>query len=224
MLGQIQSDRIEGEFGIYCEKAGGNYYISIDQVLNGLRLQRLKLFKKLDFEPSNQHVKDTCCSEPFSENELACLDDYFGISSELTDVERGTVTYIAGYITQKDSGKITECPPAVDEAYGKDCEFLNLVNRGKLSLPLESIYELSLFCYSYYKIVENKSCAKRILSAFHQIYDATGFEIENHDSVLSRLVNCFSKVHSKNKTDVIKRTKAANKSKQSDVKKTRLSS
>ena len=30
MLGQIQSDRIEGEFGIYREKAGGNYYISID--------------------------------------------------------------------------------------------------------------------------------------------------------------------------------------------------
>ena len=126
----------------------------------------------------------------FFENELAYLDDCFENVSELTDVERGTVTYIAGYITQKDAGKIAECPPAVD---GKDCEFLNLVNRGKLSLPLESIYELSLFCYSYYKIVENKSCAKRILSAFHQIYNATGFEIENHDSVLSRLVNCFFK-------------------------------
>ena len=98
------------------------------------------------------------------------------------------------------------------------------MNRGKLSLPLGSIYEFSLFCYSYYKIVENKSCAKRILSTFHQIYDATDFEIENHDSVLNRLVNCFSKAHSKNKTDVIKRTKAANKSKQSDVKKTRLPS
>ena len=70
----------------------------------------------------------------------------------------------------KDSVKNTECPLAVVEAYGKDCEFLNLVNRGKLSLPLVIVIT-------------------RILSAFHQIYDATGFEIENHDSVLSRLVN-----------------------------------
>ena len=62
------------------------------------------------------------------------------------------------------------------------------MNRGKVSLPLESIYELSLFCYSYQKIVENNCRAKRILSTFHHIYDATGFEIENHDSVRSRLV------------------------------------
>ena len=47
MLGQVQSDRIEGEFGMYSQKAGGNYYISIDQVLNGLRLQRLKLYTQL---------------------------------------------------------------------------------------------------------------------------------------------------------------------------------
>ena len=30
--GQMQSDRIEGEFGIYRSAAGGNYYISIDQI------------------------------------------------------------------------------------------------------------------------------------------------------------------------------------------------
>ena len=44
MLGQLQSDCIEGEFGIYRQSAGGNYHISFDQVLNGLRLRRLKLF------------------------------------------------------------------------------------------------------------------------------------------------------------------------------------
>ena len=47
MLGQMQSDRIEGEFGIYRQSAGGNYHISLDQVLNGIRLKRLKLLKKL---------------------------------------------------------------------------------------------------------------------------------------------------------------------------------
>ena len=62
------------------------------------------------------------------------MNDCFENVSELTDVERGTLTCIAGYITQKDSGKNTECPPAVHEAYGKVCEFLNLVNRVKTVL------------------------------------------------------------------------------------------
>ena len=46
--GKIQSDRIEGEFGIYRQSAGGNYFISVEQVLSGLSLQRIKLFAKLD--------------------------------------------------------------------------------------------------------------------------------------------------------------------------------
>ena len=99
--GQMQSDRLEGEFGIYRSAAGGNYHISLDQLLNGLRLQRLKLFKRLNFEASNVHKKDTCCTEPFTEKELSCLDECFESVSNLTDVERGTVTYIAGYVTHK---------------------------------------------------------------------------------------------------------------------------
>ena len=73
MLGQLQSDRIEGEFWINRQSAGGNYHISFDQVLNGLRLQRLKLFKKLDFEPSSLHTEDECCTADFTEQELECF-------------------------------------------------------------------------------------------------------------------------------------------------------
>ena len=40
--GKIQSDRLEGEFGIYRGGAGGDYYIAYEQVLNCLSLQRLK--------------------------------------------------------------------------------------------------------------------------------------------------------------------------------------
>lgn len=50
MLGEFQSDRVEGKFGFYRQRAGVNYFISVDRVLNGLRLQKLKLFKTLLFE------------------------------------------------------------------------------------------------------------------------------------------------------------------------------
>ena len=48
--GNFQSDRLEGEFGIYRQSAGGCYYISLQQIMNSLSLQRLKLFSKLDIE------------------------------------------------------------------------------------------------------------------------------------------------------------------------------
>ena len=36
--GKVQSDRIEGEFGIYRQNSGGNYCISTYQVFNSLKL------------------------------------------------------------------------------------------------------------------------------------------------------------------------------------------
>ena len=50
MPGTIQSDRIEGEFGILRGSCGGNYYMSAEQVASALQLQRLKLFSKLEIQ------------------------------------------------------------------------------------------------------------------------------------------------------------------------------
>ena len=45
LLGQFQTDLIEKDFGIYQQQSGGNFYISVDQVLFSLHLKRLKFFK-----------------------------------------------------------------------------------------------------------------------------------------------------------------------------------
>ena len=73
-----------------------------------------------------------------------CFEECFDKVKELTDLERGTAAYIARYITRKDFKKNVTLPVDVDAAYIKDCEFLQLVNRGELLLPLQSIYELVL--------------------------------------------------------------------------------
>ena len=41
-LGKIQSDRIEGEFGVIRQLGGGNYLVSVKQVISSLSLRRLK--------------------------------------------------------------------------------------------------------------------------------------------------------------------------------------
>ena len=98
------------------------------------------------------------------------------------------------------------------------------MNRGELSLPLQSIYELALYSYSSFKLIDNKECAMKGIHGFHEVYDMLGFEIENSESIFSRLVNCFSKAYNINKTDSIKRSMAEKKTKCSGVKKTFLSS
>ena len=37
----FQSDRLDGEFGIYRQSTNGCYYISLEQITNSLALQRL---------------------------------------------------------------------------------------------------------------------------------------------------------------------------------------
>ena len=91
--GEFQSDRLEGEFVICLQQSGGNYYISVDQVLSSLHLQHLKLFKKLSIEPSGIHQKE-CCEKPLDDNELECLDTCFEDSSELSDLEKSTTKSI----------------------------------------------------------------------------------------------------------------------------------
>ena len=52
---ELQSDRLEGEFGIYRQLSGGNFHISALQVFNGLSFQRIELFHKLEVEKQSAH-------------------------------------------------------------------------------------------------------------------------------------------------------------------------
>ena len=56
--GKFSSDRIEGEFGICRQSSGGNYLISAEQVINSLRLQRIKLYNKLDIDGEKNLIEN----------------------------------------------------------------------------------------------------------------------------------------------------------------------
>ena len=72
LFGKIQSDRLEGEFGVIRQMSGGNYIISVEQVLSSLSLRRLKLYHKLNLDAteitSSEYV---CCTGDISDK-YAC--------------------------------------------------------------------------------------------------------------------------------------------------------
>ena len=47
-IGKMQSDRLEGEFGVIRQLSGGNYWMSVEQIISSLTLRRMKLYHKLE--------------------------------------------------------------------------------------------------------------------------------------------------------------------------------
>ena len=137
LTGHLQSDRIEAEFGIYRQQSGGNYNISVQQVVNSQGLQRLKLFNKLDLEQSHVHI--ACCRrQKLTPEEVECLDSRFESTSSITVVERLSLFHIAGYVAYKEkSSSSTLDKTAI--ALKVDSEFARMVSRGKLSYPSECL-------------------------------------------------------------------------------------
>ena len=92
--GKIQSDRLEGEFGIYRCSSGGDYFITCEQVVNSLSMQRLKLYNKLDIQQSND-VERPCCLEDLEscDDDIELVDNSFSESSRLNEEERSTLLH-----------------------------------------------------------------------------------------------------------------------------------
>ena len=154
--GTIQSDRLEGDFGLYRQSSGGSYYISVQQVINSLSLQRLKLFDKLEID-SKSHIKDDCCSADLNEEEISMLDECFELVDMLTEKEKSSIYYVAGYVAKKDNLAVSN-----DDGHSNGhpfSEFTSLLSRGKLSHPPVELFDLTCTLFSYYKHVE-KTCIK----------------------------------------------------------------
>ena len=77
MPGDLNDERLEGEFGIFRGLHGGNMYMSGDQVQNALKVQRIKLFSLLVADIFLEHTESDCCKRLLSDEELILLDGCF---------------------------------------------------------------------------------------------------------------------------------------------------
>ena len=102
--GKIQSDRLEGEFGIYRGSSGGNYYISVEQVVSRLSMQRLKLYNQLEIEQSST-PENTCCTQSLSssDEDIELVENCFNEAININEEERSTLYYISGYVAFKEN-------------------------------------------------------------------------------------------------------------------------
>jgi hypothetical protein len=200
---KIQSDRLEAEFGIYRVSSGGNYFISVEQVVSSLSMQRLKLYDKLEIQQSNKVDITSCCSSDLESNDddLELVESSFSNASSLNDEERSTLYYISGYVAFKEGLGIIEAPKIIDS------EFLENVSRGKLSHPPPDLFDLSMYYYVFFKARDKKCCDKTFLRAYQMIYESTDYEFPNIGGINKRFSNSFFKAFVKEQSDVLRKTK-----------------
>ena len=129
----------------------------MQQVLSSLSFQRLKLFMKLQCEPSSKHESEDCCKEDLSEEVCEYIESCFQKTSTLTYIEKSTLYYISGCVAKKNN--IIAEDEIHTERENPECEFLNLVSRGKLHHPREDLIDISMDLFCYYKCVD-KTCIK----------------------------------------------------------------
>lgn len=176
-------------------------------MINGLRIQRLRLFDKLEFEASDDHFQDSCCTEDLNEDEKDMIDQCYNGASKLDEDERAKLFYISGYVTFKELRGMTKNSMEEQPYNTKDSEFTQLVSRGKLSFPSRDIFSLSLYYFAYFKSLREKNCATKLIKAFHEIYESSLLDIENINSVNRRFVNTFLKGEVNKISDKIKAEK-----------------
>ena len=131
--GDFQSGRIEGEFGVFCQGAKGNYLVAVDEIITSVKLQRLKLFHSLEMNSSNDVHKDPCCFKALSDEEMDVLDMSVDGSYDLNEIEKASLFYLSGYIAKKEDITLEN----EKQSEIKESEFLQLLSRGKQKLPCE---------------------------------------------------------------------------------------
>ena len=144
LFGKIQSDGLEGEFGVIRQLSGGNYHISVEQVISSVSLRRLKLYHKLEMHDNEIVSADNICcvgNMQDKDDDLELLDNCFGETSNLTESERSTLYYICGYICFKEDLEVT----SVVATHSSESEFTELVSRGLLKHP--TVRPLSVFIH-----------------------------------------------------------------------------
>ena len=160
LTGHIQSDSIESRFGRYRQMSGGNFFISVKQILeNEKNIKLVSLLKHSGIQLSSiifSESLDTAPAEVFDIDDMPDVD--------VTDSELEVIFYVAGYCahTLRNTVNCKDCfflissdsdMPIVDQP----TSFFDFINRGKLKCPGNNVYLLCCFAYKIFCKIRRSS-------------------------------------------------------------------
>jgi len=190
LLREIQSDRIEGEFGVYRQSSGANAFMTVGDVsaASKKRLARhaAKFLKSIE---TDDQPKAHVCIGPL------IVDDAASIQSSISDVtlsscEKSSCAYVAGWLEKKCERELTfsDEEPLVNSEVKN---FIEEVSKGSLTIPHECTYQLVEVGLCFVKKAKHRACCCQrlclILSTMGTFYSLDS--VSQSQNLLRRLSN-----------------------------------
>ena len=151
LLGSIQSDRLEAEFGCFRSMTGSNYYMTAYDVIGAFKsrgLQLLAKLKEVDCPATNLHVCSQC-KEPFNEEISNAIDSLAVQLPTLTPFQISVSVYIVGYLC----AVTPELSMHGDLVSAPDSDFVQFLSRGFLVVPTQAIATWVQLCVVFFNMV-----------------------------------------------------------------------
>lgn len=207
VLRELQSDRLEGEFGVYRQSTGANNFMTCGDVFiaNKRRLTRFAASFLESIETDPAVVQHICIGDLVREDGLTIEECTAGVT--LTSDEESSSAYVAGWLESKcvkDGHQhfLGEDEEPLVESEVKD--FIIEVSRGKLTVPHASTFHLVRLGHFFVKKTRERACCRRrlmdILSAlggFNDIFVCNNM-LKRLSNVLLHGLHKLEKDHQKN--------------------------
>ena len=169
LLGKLQSDPLEGRFGLYRQVNGASYIVTIRQILQAeKKLRILSLLQQKVIEEAAEDTKLetlTHKEEEKSKSDDVCwLVDSFEITEEQnTEADESVVYYCAGYLSRSiaRAQKCDQCKdllinnsPENNDKVALDIDpntkLFDIVSRGGLTRPSPISFSICLIIYNFF--------------------------------------------------------------------------
>ena len=187
LLGIFTTDYLEKMFGKLREGSGGTYFINVQRVLEKLSIHKAKLLLKLNVDISSLNTLSghSCanCNYLMDDNAMDIFENLPTLEISLSIEVKETLVYIAGYIVYKDE--------PVDDTftyYEKFGNFTNVLNRGGLAIPPDSICQFCFFSYILFNEVKTNVCRQSLCNAFMVISEVYSLNIgKKHEIIICNI-------------------------------------
>ena len=201
-LGKFTTDKLEKAFGKLRQGSGGTYFISVQQVLEKLNIQKAKLLLSLtEMEdlPNDTGHKCDMCGAGVTEEIAEIIDNLPKLEESLSIDIKQSLVHIAGYATRKDAEpsdlEMLDRTTFYASKYG---DFTDKLDRGLLNIPHDKACQWTFFCFILFNSVKDKVCRKSMAAFCSLISDHYNFDMT---AVHARIIsNVFLKNHCREST------------------------
>ena len=193
-FGKFTLDYIEKEFSKLRQGSGGTYFITVQQVIEKVNIEKTSLLLALqtDIDSLQTSAGHKCSSCEFKLREqdvdifdsLDILEDFLPIDNKMAMV------HIAGYVTRKDPAPTEEEMLDVTTFYHqKYGGYVDDYDRGQLNIPTDKAVQWSLFCEIIFESVKNHVCQSSLTDIFDQVSKHYQFGMTTrHSRILANIM------------------------------------